>query len=206
MAARRRRDRQLRSVVCAALLTALGATVLPATSWQVAGGPSKVTFEVSHLVFSEVSGRFRSFTGSVDCPDDDFERAVIEATIAAESIYTGHEDRDRHLKSDDFLDAGRFPEIRFASRSVRRTGEESFEIIGELTIRGVTREIVLDATSMGRRETTRGARLDFHAHGTLDRRDFGLRWNKIWDGKALLGEKVEIDLNVALVEIATAGR
>ena len=178
------------------------ATLATASTWQVARGPSAVGFRVSHLVFSEVEGRFTRFAGSVDLPGDDLETARIEAEIDAASIRTGHQDRDQHLKSDDFLAAEAFPKIRFVSRQVRRTGAETYDIVGDLTIRDVTRQIVLAAKSMGRRETTSGARLDFEASGSVDRKAYGLRWNQIWDGSAVLGDEVEISLKICLVEDA----
>ena len=185
------------------LTTALFALCAPAASastWQVARGPSAVGFRVSHLIFTEVEGRFTRFAGTVELPGDDLESARVEAEIQAASIRTGHKDRDEHLKSDEFLAAEEFPSLRFVSREVRRTGAESYEIVGDLTIRDVTREIVLAATSMGRRDTPSGARLDFEASGTLDRGDYGLRWNKLWDGRALLGDEIEIRLKICLVE------
>jgi polyisoprenoid-binding protein YceI len=178
----------------------LGAATATAGTWRLSRGPSAVNFTIRHLILSEVEGRFTRFTGSVDCPDDDFTKARIEATIDVESVYTGHEDRDRHLRSDEFFAAAKFPWIRFASRSVRRTGPDRYEIVGDLTIRGITREIVLAAKSTGRRATSAGDRLDFQATGSVNRSDYDLRWNDIWEGRALLGEKVRIELKVVLVE------
>jgi polyisoprenoid-binding protein YceI len=175
-----------------------------AATWQLARGPSAITFKVSHLIFSEVEGRFTRFAGSVDLPGDDLGQARIDAEIDAASIHTGHEDRDRHLVSNEFLAADAFPRIRFVSRTISPTGPGRYEIVGDLTIRDVTRPIALAATSMGRRETTAGARLDFEATGSLDRADYGLRWNRIWDGKAVLGDEVEIRLKICLVEAGGA--
>ena len=183
-------------------LVALWASAAVAATWQVARGPSSVGFRVSHLVFSEVEGRFTRFAGSVDLSGDDLESARIEAEIEAGSIRTGHKDRDQHLRSDEFLAAEAFPKIRFVSREVKRTGADTYEILGDLTIRDVTREILLAAKSTGRRDTPSGARLDFEATGTLDRKEYGLRWNQIWDGQMLLGDEVEIRLQICLVEAA----
>lgn len=176
-----------------------------ATTWQLARGPSAVSFTISHLIFSEVEGRFSRFSGSVDLPGESFEEARIEADIDVASIRTGHRDRDQHLVSEDFFFADEYPRIRFVSRSVRRTGRKTYEIVGDLTIRGVTREIVLAADHMGRKETDGGTRLDFVATGSLDRSAFDLRWNRIWDGRAVLGNDVQIRLKVCLVQSAAAG-
>ena len=194
-----------RALLVALSLCGLLAAPGRAGSWKLEQGPSAVGFTVSHLVFSEVDGRFTRFTGAVELPGDDFEQARIQADIQASSIRTDHRDRDEHLRSDEFLYAEAFPSIRFVSRSVERTAENTYRIVGDLTIRDVTREIVLAATSMGRRETARGPRLDFMATGKLNRYDYGLRWNKLWDGSALLGEEVEISLKVCLVESEEAG-
>ena len=194
-----------RRVAIALCALAVHATALVGSTWKVERGPSAVGFSVSHLVFSEVDGRFTRFSGSVELPGDDFEQARIQADIQASSIRTGHRDRDTHLKSDEFLYAEAFPTIRFVSRSVVHKGGDAYEIVGDLTIRDVTHEIVLAATSMGRRDTSAGPRLDFMATGKLNRYDYGLRWNKLWDGSALLGEEVEISLKVCLVESEEAG-
>ena len=195
-------QRALRLAACALVLCSVPLT---AGSWKVERGPSAVGFTVSHLVFSEVDGKFTRFSGAVEVPGDDFEQARIQADIQASSIRTGHRDRDEHLRSDEFLYADAFPTIRFVSRSIERTTEDTYRIIGDLTIRDVTREIVLAATSMGRRDTSSGPRLDFMATGKLNRYDYGLRWNKLWDGSALLGKEVEISLKICLVESERAG-
>lgn len=191
--------------IAAAILLLLGPGAAAATTWQVARGPSAVSFTISHLIFSEVEGRFSRFSGSVDLPGESFEKARIEADIDVASIRTGHRDRDQHLVSEDFFFADEFPRIRFVSRNVRRTGKKTYEIVGDLTIRGVTREIVLAANHMGRKETDAGARLDFVATGSLDRSAYDLRWNRIWDGRAVLGNDVQIRLKVCLVRSASAG-
>ena len=194
-----------RGAVCLVALLFCAAAA-PAATWNLSRGPSAVNFTVRHLIFSEVAGRFTRFAGSVDCPGGDLEKARIEATIDVASIYTGHEDRDRHLVGNAFLAAAKFPRMHFASRSITRTGPDAYEIVGDLTIRGITREIVLAAKSMGRRETTLGERLDFEATGSLKRSDYDLHWNTLWDGRALIGEEVEISLKVALVPGDRRGR
>ncbi len=183
-----------------AILLPLWPAVAGATTWQVARGPSAVSFTVSHLIFSEVEGRFSRFSGSVDLVGASFEEAHIEADIDVASIRTGHKDRDEHLVSEDFFFADEFPRIHFVSRSIRRTGEDTYEIVGDLTIRGITQEIVLAANQMGRRQTGSGERLDFEATGSLDRHDYELRWNRVWDGRAVLGNEVQIHLKICLVE------
>lgn len=188
------------AAIVSLLAAPFSAAAAGATTWQLARGPSAVSFTISHLVFSEVEGRFKKFSGSVELSGDEFEAARIEADIDVASVYTGHQDRDRHLLSDDFFAADAFPRMHFVSHTISRTGTDTFEIVGDLTIRGITHQIVLAAKSMGRQQTTAGGRLDFEATGSINRNDYELRWNKIWDGRALLGQEVEISLKVCLVE------
>ncbi len=168
--------------------------------WRLARGPSSVEFSVKHLVFSEVAGRFGRFDGSVDCPGDDFADATVEVTIDVATVYTGHADRDRELLTADFFEVERFPQMRFESRAIERTGPERYRLVGDLTIRGVTHEVELEALYGGERETAGRKRRDFHATTTVNRSDYGLSWNDTWAGKALVGEKVDITLAIALVE------
>jgi len=172
------------------------------TTWSVASGPSSVTFKVQHLLFSEVEGSFRTFGGSVVTPNADFADAQIDAVIPVTSIYTGHQDRDVHLRGDEFFDAAHYPAIHFKSQSFEKTGEHTYKVIGELTIRGVTKTVELDARCTDPRIISRGRkRVDFTVNGAVDRYDYGLRWNEIVGADQLLvGKTVEITLNIALIE------
>ena len=167
--------------------------------WRLARGPSSVEFVVGHLIFSEVAGRFSRFEGSVDCPEDDFADAAVKVTIDVKSIYTGHADRDRELLTEDFFEAERYPKMRFESRSVERTGPETYLLVGDLTIRDITREVEFEARYGGERRTVAGKRRDFRATVSINRSDYGLNWNDTWAGRALVSEKVEITLAIALV-------
>lgn len=168
--------------------------------WRLARGPSSVEFSVGHLVFSEITGRFGRFAGSVDCPGDDFTDAKVEVTIDVASVYTGHLDRDRHLLTEDFFEAERYPEMRFESRSIERTGSETYRLIGDLTIHGITHEVEFEALYGGERGTAEGKRRDFRATTSVNRSDYGLSWNDTWTGKVVVGEKVDIALDIALIK------
>ncbi len=174
---------------------------LSQTTWSVAPGPSSVTFNVQHLVFSHVEGSFRTFWGSVITEKADFSDAQIDAIISVASIYTGHQDRDNHLRGNDFFDAAHYPAIRFKSTSFKKTGEHTYEIIGALTIRDVTRIVELDATSTDPRVISRGRkRVDFTVNGSLNRYDYGLRWNDVFGAdKLLIGKMIGLTLNIALI-------
>lgn len=190
------------AILSASLLAGLMVSprVCEAEVWRMARGPSSVEFAVGHLIFSEVTGRFSRFDGSVDCPGDDFTDATVKVTIDVASVYTGHADRDRHLLTEDFFEANRFPEMRFESRLVERTGSETYRLVGALTIRGITHEVELEALYWGERRTASGKRRDFRATGSVNRSDYGLSWNDTWAGRALVSEKIEITLAIALVE------
>ena len=172
------------------------------TTWQVASGPSSVNFNVQHLIFSQVEGAFKRYRGHVITKNADFSDALIEVVIPVNSIYTGHRDRDNDLLGEDFFHAAQYPEIRFKSQSFEKTGERTYKIIGALTIRGVTRTIELLARCTAPRSISGGrTRVDFTAHGSINRYDYGLRWNEIVGADNLLmGKTVEITLNIALIK------
>ena len=187
------------------LCLSFGAAQAPAeTAWRVDQGPSSVTFRVQHLLFSQVDGRFEKFDGTIvtgDSRSEDFSGARITASIQAKSVYTGHRDRDNGLRGKDFFWISEYPEIRFESDAVTRTGERTYRIDGQLTIRGVSRNIELQAVYGGRRVTSLGTtRADFHVSGSLNRFDYGLRWNELLEtGRALVGATVELALDMAIV-------
>lgn len=172
------------------------------TKWRIAPGRSSINFKVAHLIFFDVKGRFRKFEGTVQTPGGDFSDARIEAKIQAGSIYTGNQDRDKHLVGEEFFDASKFPEIAFKSNTVSKSaGEKNYRINGDLTIKGITRTIDLTAKFEGRRLLSDGIEcVDFIANGLLNRFDYGLKWNELTDaGSAIVGETVEIRLKIALL-------
>ncbi len=175
-------------------------------SWNLDTVHSGINFSVRHMVVSKVRGRFAKFSGKLDLDEGDLTRSQIEATIDAGSIDTGTAQRDAHLKSADFLDAERFPEIRFRSSRIDKLADDRYRLTGNLTIRDVTREIALDVEYGGRAKDPWGnERVGFIAKASLDRKDFGLGWNQVLEaGGVLVGERVEIDLEVQGVRAAAA--
>ncbi len=174
---------------------------LDLTSWQIDPGHSSVGFTVPHMVVSEVDGRFSKYTWKVLLDEQNPVQSRLEFTADVGSIETGNADRDQHLVSPDFFDAAKFPQIAFKSVSIRKAGER-YEIIGDLTIRDVTKRVTLGATLSDTvqspwGQSVRAARVT----GSIDRRDFGLRWNKALDkGGVLVGEKVAIDVKLELTK------
>jgi polyisoprenoid-binding protein YceI len=174
--------------------------------WNIDAAHSGINFSVRHMVVSKVRGRFAKFNGALTLDDGDLTRSVIEATIDASSIDTGTPQRDAHLRSADFLDAERFPELRFRSTRIEKLADERYRVVGALTIRDVTREISLDVESGGRAKDPWGnERVGFVAKASLDRKDFGLHWNQALEaGGVLVGDRVEIELEVQGVRAAAA--
>lgn len=175
-------------------------------SWNIDAIHSGINFSVRHMVVSKVRGRFAKYSGTVDLDDGDLTRSVVEATIDASSVETGTPQRDAHLRSPDFLDVERYPEIRFRSRGIERLEASRYRVVGDLTIRDVTRQVSLDVEYGGRAKDPWGnERVGFIATTSLDRRDFGLQWNQVLEaGGVLVGDRVDVELEVQAVKAAAA--
>jgi len=175
-------------------------------NWNLDTVHSGINFTVRHMVVSKVRGRFAKFGGSVALDEGDLTRSVVEATIEASSIDTGTAQRDDHLRSADFFDVEHFPQIRFRSTRIEKLGGDNYRLTGELTIRDVTRPIALDAEYGGRGKDPWGnERVGFTAKGSLDRKDFGLKWNQALEtGGVLVSDRVDIELEVQAVRVAAS--
>jgi polyisoprenoid-binding protein YceI len=173
-------------------------------NWNIDAAHSGINFTIRHMVVSKVRGRFAKFTGTVRLDDGDLTRSSVEATVDASSIDTGTAQRDAHLRSADFFDVERFPELRFQSLRIEKTGSDRYRVVGNLTIRDVTREVALDAEYAGRGTDPWGnERVAFAAKTAIDRKDFGLGWNQVLEaGGVLVGDRVEIELDVQVVKAA----
>ena len=173
------------------------------TTWNLDASHSTVGFSIRHMVFSKVHGRFLKFTGAIQL-DDDMTKSWVEVTIDAASIDTGTEQRDTHLRSADFFDVEHFPELRFRSTRTEDLGGGRVRVIGDLTIRDTTREIAIDAEPTGRGKDPWGnERAGFVAKASIDRKDFGLKWNQLLEaGGVLVGDRVDIELDIQAVNTA----
>src|SRR5258706_5322253 len=176
------------------------------TTWNIDATHSSISFAIRHMVFTKVRGRFAKYTGAIQL-DDDAAKSWAEITIDAASIDTGTAQRDTHLRSADFFDVDRFPELRFRSTRVEDIGGGRLRVIGDLTIRDVTREVALDAEPAGRGMDPWGnERLGFVAKTSIDRKDFGLVWNQLLEtGGVLVGDRVDIELDIQAVRAAAVG-
>jgi polyisoprenoid-binding protein YceI len=174
------------------------------TTWQIDPAHTEVGFEVKHLMISKVRGGFGAVSGTIELDEAEVGSSSATAEIEVASIDTREPQRDAHLRSADFFDAENFPKITFRSTRVARAGGERLEVVGDLTIRGVTREVTLAVEEEGRaKDPWGGERVGFSATGRIDRRDFGLTWNQALEtGGVLVANEIRLVLNVQAVKAA----
>lgn len=172
------------------------------STWQIDPKHSTAEFAVRHMMVSTVKGHISGVEGVIAFDEADLARSSVEASLDPATIDTREPGRDAHLRSVDFFDAEQFPTITFRSARVEANGRRG-RIIGQLTIRGVTSEVVLDATFAGRmRDPWGGERAGFSAQTVIDRRDFGLTWNQALEaGAVLVSNDVRISIEVEAVRL-----
>jgi polyisoprenoid-binding protein YceI len=161
---------------------------------------SEAVFQVRHLI-TKVRGRFSNFEGRIEFDQERPENSSVHVTIDAASIDTNEADRDKHLRSNDFFGVDTHPQIRFSSTEVRKTGANTFDVAGALTIKGVTRDVVLPVTFLGLAKDPWGkSRAGFETEITINRKDYGLLWNAALEtGGFLVGDDVKIALSIQAV-------
>jgi len=173
------------------------------TTWNIDPVHSTAEFKVKHMMISNVKGQFTGISGVFKLDEGDLTNSRIEAAIEAASINTREADRDAHLKSADFLDVEKFPRLTFVSTSIRRTATHELELHGDLTIHGVTRNVVfaVEGPTPQVNDPWGNTRIGFSAHTKINRKDFGLTWNTALEaGGILVGEEVTITLDVEAVK------
>jgi polyisoprenoid-binding protein YceI len=173
------------------------------TKWGFDKAHSKIQFDVAHMVISEVSGQFQEYEGTVVTSKDDFSDARIDFSIDVKSIDTDSEDRDKHLRSTDFFDVGKYPKITFSSNEMKKMGDNLYQLSGDLTLHGVTKKVILDVKYGGTIKDSYGnVKAGFKITGVIDRTDYGLKYNSVMDtGGMLIGEDVTITCKVELIKI-----
>jgi polyisoprenoid-binding protein YceI len=178
------------------------ATAVPTGTWNIDPAHSRVGFSVKHLGISTVRGEFANYDGSLVVGEDG--SITASGTVAVDSIDTRQPDRDGHLKSADFFDAANYPEITFRSTSVVATDEDTYEITGDLTLRGVTQQITLTAEIGGGETDGYGfERIGLEATGTISRSAYGMKFNQaLGSGNAIVSDKVKLDLDISAVKAA----
>jgi polyisoprenoid-binding protein YceI len=179
-------------LILIAIAMALPVTVQSAV-YDIDPAHSDFGFSVKHMVIANVKGTFQKIEGTLEFNDNN-KLTAASAVIAAESIYTKIEKRDNHLRSPDFFDVAKYPNITFKTTSVEYSGPGKLTITGDITIRDVAREITLTGETLGPVKDPWGnTRMGFNASGTLNRKDFGLLWNKVLEtGGLLVGDMVEL--------------
>lgn len=173
--------------------------------WQIDPAHTEVEFSARHLMISNVKGRFSNPAGTVTLDPRNPRAINLEVTIPVASIDTRNEQRDTHLKSADFFDVEKFPTMTFKGKRTEGDTQAEFKLIGDLTIRGVTREVTLDVTREGAGGDPWGnERLGFSATGKIDRKEFGLVWNQILEtGGVAVGDTIKIVINTELMRPKT---
>lgn len=169
-------------------------------TFKVDPSHSEVFFQVRHLV-TKVRGRFTDFEGTINYNEANPEQSSVQFSIKTSSIDTSVADRDTHLRSADFFSAEEHPTLTFKSKSIKKTGAESFDVVGDLTLRGTTKEIRLPVTFLGNAtDPWGGKRIGFEAETTVNRKEFGLNWNAALEtGGFLVGDDVKITLSIQAV-------
>jgi len=172
--------------------------------WEIDASHSGIHFSVRHLGLAKVRGQFSRWNGTIAVPNGDFTRAAVEAVIDATSIETGVADRDTHLRSPDFFDVAQYPEVTFRGSRLEPQGQDTARLVGTLTIKGVTRDVVLDVERLGEaRDPWGNERAAFSAKTSIDRKDFGLAWNQVLEtGGVMVGERVDLEIEIEAVRQA----
>jgi len=172
------------------------------TKWNLDPSHSEVQFKVRHMMVSNVTGHFKNFTASVETQGDDLATAKVHFTADVNSISTNNEQRDGHLKNNDFFDVENHPELSYESDKLEKTGDETYKLHGNLTMRGVTKPVSLNVEHGGVMQDPWGnTRTGFTVTGKINRKDFGVSFGAVSEtGNIMLGEDVNITANVEFVK------
>ena len=165
-------------------------------TWTIDKNHSKIGFSVTHMVISSVEGNFKDYESTAETYDNG-ELKSVQAVIKTKSINTDNDQRDTHLRSDDFFNSDKYPEMKFVSKSIENKGDNTYKITGDLTIRDVTKTVTLDAKLNGKVVDTWGnTRMGWYAQTTIDRFDYNLKWNAVIEaGGLVVGKDVTIKIN-----------
>jgi polyisoprenoid-binding protein YceI len=176
--------------------------VASASTWNIDPDHSNVGFKVKHLMVSNVKGNFDKHTGTVEINDKDITKSRVEVSIDTASINTNVQKRDEHLRSADFFDVAKYPTMTFVSKKVAKAGKNRLKVTGDLTLHGVTRQVVLDVEPLSKesKDPWGNIRRGTTASTRIDRKDFGLTWNKgLETGGVLVGDEVLITLEIEMI-------
>lgn len=174
--------------------------------WTIDPAHTNIHFKAKHLMITTVSGSFGEFSGSVESLGDDFSQGKFEFTAKVDSISTGNAERDGHLKSDDFFNAETYPELRFQSKEVKSVDGDNFELIGDMTIRDVTKSVSLNIEVGGIAKDPWGnLKAGFSFSGKMNRKDFGLKFHVVNEaGNLLVSDQIKLEGEVQLAAVEAA--
>ena len=192
----------MKKLFLATAITLFSTALFAQTTWNVDNSHSNVKFTVTHLVISEVEGYFKNFKGSITSSNADFNDASVDFTVDINSINTDNENRDKHLKSDDFFNAEQYPNMTFKSTSFKKVSGNKYKLTGNLTIRNITKTVTFDVTYGGTVKDPWGnTKAGFKATTVINRFDYNLKWNTVTEaGGAVVGKDVTIDLKLEFAQ------
>lgn len=172
------------------------------TNWSIDPTHSAISFKVKHMMFTNVSGKFDNFEAKAVTDGEQFDNAQVSFSAEAASVNTGNADRDKHLVSGDFFDAEQFPKLAFQSTSFQKKGADNYEMKGDLTLHGVTKNIALDVEYGGIGKDPWGnLKAGFTISGKFNRKDFGLNWNAALEaGGVLVSDEVRLNADIQMVK------
>lgn len=187
-------------ILAAAVLLLTIGSLRAQTEWKLDPSHSRIGFSVSHMVITDVEGAFRTYDVKVISNGDNFENAKVDFTADVASISTENEQRDKHLKSDDFFNADQYPKMTFKGVSMKKVSGNNYKLVGDLTIRDVTKRIELNVVHNGTvKDPWGGIRSGFRITGIVDRMAYNLKWNKLMEaGGAVVGKDVNLVINLEL--------
>ena len=189
--------------LAAVMLTLLLPLAAVASTWNIDPEHSHIGFKIKHLMVSNVKGNFNKYTGTVDLNEKDITKSKVVVSIDTTSIDTNVQKRDDHLKSADFLDVAKYPTMTFVSKKIAKVGNDGLKITGDLTLHGVTKEVVLNVEELSSesKDPWGNIRRGATATATINRKDFGVTWNKgLETGGVLIGEEVHIILEIEMIK------
>jgi len=180
------------------------ATAPSTTIWEIDPAHSTAEFSIRHMMITTVKGRFSGITGAVEGDPEDLTTAKVHLDIDVNTIDTRQPDRDKHLRSADFFDVEKYPTMSFESTRITRTGSNTYDVVGNLTLHGVTKEVVCQVTYEGQgKDPWGGTRAGYTATTTLNRKDYGLMWNVALEtGGVLVGDQVKVSVELETVKKA----
>ena len=172
------------------------------TKWAIDPTHSEIGFKVKHMMFTNVSGKFDQYDGSIETDENDFTTAKISFSAAIDSIDTRNSDRDNHLKSADFFDVENHPKLTFTGKSFSKINENNYELVGDLNIKDITKEVKLPVEFSGLMQDPWGnTKVGLNIEGKINRKDWGLNWNsELETGGVLVGEEVKLIIDLQLVK------